>query len=62
MIQIKDMEIPKICAECKFCVNQKTNDYGAYGKCLLQNKYVNCLIWSRDENCPLAESEDKECR
>lgn len=60
MIQIKDMEMPKRCAECKACVNQKTNDYGTYGKCLLQDKSVDCLVWSRDTNCPLAESEDKE--
>jgi len=57
MIQIKDMEMPKRCAECKICVNQKTNDYGTSGKCLLQNKTVNCLMWSRDSNCPLIESE-----
>lgn len=58
MIQIKDMEMPKRCTECKICVNQKTNDYGTYGKCLLQDKSVNCLVWSRDANCPLAESEE----
>lgn len=60
MIQIKDMEMPKRCAECKICVNKKTNDYGIYGKCLLQNKKVDCLLWSRDTSCPLVESEDKE--
>ena len=51
------MEMPKRCAECKICVNQKTNDYGTSGKCLLQNKTVNCLMWSRDSSCPLIESE-----
>ena len=49
---------PKRGAECKFCVNQKTNDYGTYGKCLLQDKRIDCLVWSRDTNCPLAESEE----
>lgn len=56
MIQIRDMELPKRCIECKVCVNQKTNDYGSYGICLLQNKNVNCLSWSRDEDCPLVET------
>lgn len=58
MIQIKDMEMPKRCAECKFCINQKTNDYGTFGKCFLQNKNVNCLMWSRDISCPMEESEE----
>lgn len=58
MIQIKDMEMPKRCAECKICINQKTNDYGTFKRCLLQNKDVNCLLWSRDTNCPLSESEE----
>ena len=57
MIQIKDMEMPRRCAECKFCVNQKTNDYGSYGKCLLQDGSVDRLVWSRDSNYPLSESE-----
>ena len=60
MIQIKDMEMPKGCAECKICVDQKTNDHGSYGKCLLQDRSVNCLVWSRDMNCPLTESEVEE--
>lgn len=60
MIQIKDMKMPERCVECKICVDHKTNDYGYYGKCLLQDKSVNCLVWSRDMNCPLAESEDEE--
>lgn len=60
MIQIK-MEMPKRCAECKICVDQNTNDYGTYGKCLLQDKkVVDCLVWSRDKNCPLTESEGAE--
>ena len=58
MIAIKDMDMPKRCAECKICVNQKTNDYGTYGKCLLQNKSVDCLVWSRDANCTLEEREN----
>lgn len=59
MIQIRDMEMPKRCAECKFCVKQKSNDYGSFGECMLQDKSVDCLVWSRDTNCPLTESEDK---
>ena len=59
MIQIKDMKMPKRCAECKICVNQKANDYGAYGKCLLQDKSVDCLVWNRDKNCPLIEKSEK---
>lgn len=56
MIVIKGMEMPKRCAKCKFCINQKTNDYGSFGECLLQeNKKVNCLVWSRDDNCPLVD-------
>ena len=58
MIAIKGIEMPKKCTECKICVNQKTNDYGSFGKCLLQNKEVDCLVWSRDKNCPLTESEE----
>jgi len=57
MIQIKNMEMPKKCAECKICVDQKTNDYGTYGKCLLQDKRVDCLVWSRDMDCPLIENK-----
>lgn len=56
MVAIKEMEIPKRCEECKFCSRQKTNDYGSFGECLLQkNKRVNCLAWSRDDECPLVE-------
>lgn len=59
MVVIKDFEMPKRCAECKLCANQKTNDYGTFGKCLLQNKRVDCLAWHRDPGCPIAESEVK---
>lgn len=64
MIAIKGMETPKRCAKCKFCINQKTNDYGSFGECLLQeNKKVNCLVWSRDDNCPLVEVVTcKDCK
>lgn len=56
MIAIKGMDNPKRCEECKFCLRQKANDYGSFGECLLQkNKRVNCLVWSRDDNCPLVE-------
>ena len=56
MIAINNIEMPKRCVECKFCIRQKTNDYGSFGTCLLQNnKEVNCLVWSRDANCPLTE-------
>lgn len=54
MIAIKGMKMPEKCGKCKFCVNQKINDYGYFGECLLQeNKKVNCLVWSRDDNCTL---------
>ena len=44
MIAIKEMNMPERCEECKFCLRQKTNDYGSFGKCLLQkDKRVNCL-------------------
>ena len=56
MIQI-DMEMPTRCAKCNFCIHQKTNDYGDFGECLLQHKMVDCLVWSRDSNCPLKEQE-----
>lgn len=59
MIAIKGMEMPKRCAECKFCIEQKTNDYGSFGECLLQNnKKVNCLVWSRDNNCLIINISD----
>ena len=59
MIAIKGMEIPERCAKCKFCVNQKINDYGYFGECLLkENKKVNCLVWSRDDNCSLLNIRD----
>ena len=58
MVAIKDMEMPKRCAECRVCINQKTTDYGTYGKCVLQNKSVDCLVWSRDISCPLTEDEE----
>ena len=56
MIAIKEMDIPNRCAKCKFCLRQGTNNYGSFGKCLLQkNKRVNCLAWNRDDDCPLIE-------
>ena len=56
MIAIKEIKIPKRCEECKFCMKQEANDYGSFGKCLLQkNKRVNCLAWSKDGDCPLVE-------
>ncbi len=56
MVAIKNMKVPDRCAKCKFCINERTNDYGSFGECLLQkHKKVNCLVWSRDNNCPLAE-------
>lgn len=51
-----NMEMPPKCSRCILCINQKTNDYGSFGKCSLQNeKTVNCLVWSRDSDCPLTE-------
>ena len=56
MIAMKEMSMPKRCEECKFCLRQGTNDYGSSGKCLLQeDKRVNCLTWSRDDDCPIVE-------
>ena len=47
-------KMPKRCDECSFCIKQKTNDFGSYGKCLvLTNKSVDCLMWKRDSDCPL---------
>ena len=57
MVVIKNFKMPRRCAECKLCVNQKTNDYGSFGKCSIQDKQVDCLMWSRDSECPLEESE-----
>ena len=64
MVMIKEMNIPNRCAKCKFCLRQGTNDYGSFGKCLLQkNKRVNCLAWNRDDNCPLVEvGTCKDCK
>lgn len=56
MIAIKGMEMPSCCAECKFCINQKTNDYGSYGQCVAHNcETVNTLNWSLPPSCPLVE-------
>ncbi|WP_027438725.1 hypothetical protein [Lachnospira multipara] len=56
MIAIKNMKVPERCAKCKFCINERTNDYGSFGECsLLKRKKVNCLVWRRDDSCPLVE-------
>ena len=56
MIGIKGAKMPKRCAECKFCVRQKTNDYGSYGQCMAQDcETVNTLNWSLPPSCPLVE-------
>ena len=64
MVVVKGMNTPKRCKECKFCLRQRTNEYGSFGECLLQkDKKVNCLIWSRDDNCPLVEVVTcKDCK
>ena len=64
MVAIKEMNIPNRCAKCKFCLRQGTNNHGTFGKCLLQkNKRVNCLVWNRDDNCPLVEVVTcKDCK
>ena len=55
---IKNFDMPTRCAECILCIDKKNNDYGYFGKCLLQNKEtVDCLMWTRDKGCPLTESE-----
>lgn len=30
MIAVREINILKNCEECKFCINQKTNDYGSF--------------------------------
>jgi hypothetical protein len=56
MVAIKDMEMPIRCAECKFCIRQKSNDYGSFGQCMVQNcETVNTLNWSLPPSCPLVE-------
>lgn len=62
MVVIKGMKMPKRCEECKFCLQQKTNDYGSFGECLLQkDKRVNCLVI--DDDCPLVEvATCKDCK
>ena len=64
MVMIKEMNIPNRCKECKFCLRQRTNEYGSFGECLLQkDKKVNCLAWSRDDDCPLVEIVTcKDCK
>lgn len=64
MIAIKGMKVPERCAKCKFCINERTNDYGSFGECLLQkHRTVNCLVWNRDDNCPLVEIVTcKDCK
>jgi hypothetical protein len=53
---VVNMEMPTKCSQCGFCINQKTNDYGSFGECSLQDrKTVDCLVWSRDSDCPLTE-------
>lgn len=29
MIAVREINMPNNCEECKFCINQKTNDYGS---------------------------------
>ena len=54
MVGIKDMEMPTRCEECKFCIRQKTNDYGSYGQCMAGGcETVNTLYLS--PGCPLVE-------
>jgi hypothetical protein len=59
MVIEEGMNIPKKCAECKFCFRQETNDYGSFGECLLQkNKTVDCLVWRRDDHCPMTPAAE----
>ena len=64
MVAMKEIDIPQRCEECKFCIKQGTSDYGSFGECLLQkDKKVNCLVWSRDNDCPLVEvATCKDCK
>jgi hypothetical protein len=61
---VVNMEMPTKCSQCGFCINQKTNDYGSFGECSLQDrKTVDCLVWSRDSDCPLMEIVTcKDCK
>ncbi len=61
---VVNMEMPTKCSQCGFCINQKTNDYGSFGECSLQDrKTVDCLVWSRDSGCPLVEIVTcKDCK
>jgi hypothetical protein len=61
---VVNMEMPTKCSQCGFCINQKTNDYGSFGECSLQDrKTVDCLVWSRDSGCPLTEIVTcKDCK
>lgn len=56
MIAIKEMKMPNSCAECKFCIKQKINDYGSYGRCMAKSgEAVNILNCGLSTNCPLIE-------
>lgn len=63
MIVVRETNMPNNCEECKFCINQETNDYGSFGECLLQKSRVNCLNSSRDTDCSLVEIVTcKDCK
>ena len=61
---MKEMDIRKRCEECKFWSRQRTNDNGSLCECLLQkDKRDNCLVWGRDDDCPLVEVVTcKDCK
>lgn len=64
MIAIKEMKMPNSCAECKFCIKQKINDYGSCGRCMVKNgEAVNILNCGLSTNCPLIEIVTcRECK
>jgi len=53
MVKI-DIEMPKECDECMFCINKTNNDYGYFGQCFIQdNLKVNLLMHKRTKWCPI---------
>lgn len=54
MIGIKDMDMPKSCMECNFCVEGLIS----YCECMFTAKLVGKYNDIRDIDCPLIEIEE----
>ena len=54
MIGIKDMDMPKSCKECDFCVEGLIS----YCECMFTDKLVGKYNDIRDIDCPLIEIEE----